>query len=306
MHSVRQSSCLELVTTRNIYLAGGQLTGIVVLRSEKPIYCDTLKVTVEGLEVPAVSGGRRQLPRQSVFFAREKLIAGIELPHSAYEQFSLLWNTFLARVERRRISAGEHIYPFAIPIPASLPPSYSGSAGSICYQISAQIKTFLARPVVVSKTVRIAALPRRKHSGPVNLMYPSPESSAKRAPIEVNVVLESPTLPLGDTFRGHLRVLNSDKINLGRVSAILEVRECLRGPVVQEIHRQTADEWVLENSAGHPELVEADFSLKVPSKAPPSLDGTFVSVSWIMKVRIDTEPPVELTSPVAVYTPLTE
>lgn len=294
---------LELFATRNAFAAGALLTGIIVLRSERPLSLFRLKVLVEGLEIPEC-GILRKFRNQPLFFAREWFVSGIRAPLTTYERLSFFWNCFLGRIRGKNISAGEHIYPFAVHLPSSLPPSYSGSAGAVEYRVTAQLQRILARPVNVSRVVNVVSVPRVEPVQPLVLVYPSRQGVAKKLPLKVNLEVENPQVSVGGKIRGRFEISNVERVPIREVSATLEVYEWLRGVGTGKTGHMIADRFSMASEVLQNDHISCEFEMQVPSDAAPTVEGTVIRVSWILRLLVESEPPVELKAPLRVFAAL--
>ncbi|MGQ9455380.1 MAG: hypothetical protein ACUVRS_10720 [Armatimonadota bacterium] len=294
---------LELLATRDAFAAGALLTGIVVLRSERPFSLFRLKVLVEGLEVPEC-GILHKFRNQPLFFTREWFGSGIRAPLTTYERLSFFWNCFLGRIRGKNISAGEHIYPFAVHLPGSLPPSYSGSAGTVEYRVTAQLQRILARPVSVARVVNVVSVPRAESTQPLVLMYPSRQGVAKKPPLKANLEVQDPQASVGGKIRGRFEIHNAEKVPIRSVCATLEVYEWLRGIGTGKASHRIADRFPLMSDALQSDQVCCEFELQVPSDAVPTVEGTIIRVNWILRLFVESEPPVELKVPLRVFNAL--
>ncbi len=99
----------------------------------------------------------------------------------ASERVAQLWNAFLGRDAGRKLSAGEHTYPFSISLPASLPPSYEGTAGRIDYRVSARVLYPTGGSLKVHKDVPVVYVPRAQRGRPIALSYPGAGAPCTKA-----------------------------------------------------------------------------------------------------------------------------
>ncbi len=300
---VRNQGCtIELVTTRSVFSAGGLLTGIVILRATQPVISGTLKVWLQGVESTARNNKpqRRISREQTMFFAREKLITGVEPPCKARERISLLWNTFLGRTKKRTIVPGEHIYPFAIPLPGSLPPSYKGSAGEIEYILGARLNSSLRRTRTIKQHVLVTSAGHNKEAKPAVVRYPSDTSEQKEATLTAELALYDTVLEAGSSVMGHFKLSAPSGSRPKSVTICLDLCERVRGSHGATVHRKTADEFVFENPTLHAGTAEGDFMLSVPSDAPPTVEAARISVSWTVRLRADAESPIDLGCPIVI------
>jgi len=288
---------LELVMSRDVYAAGSRVSGVVVLRPRKPLRIRSLDVTVTGVEFPAAAKARRSAP----FFVRSLLLSGAVAPVSTAERARIAWNAFLGRDQGRRICAGEHIYPFSIPIPASLPPSYCGKAGAINYTVTARMSYPLAGSTTASQEIVVVFVPRQARVRPVAMSYPSANGEVSSSGVSLNLELPDRVIKTGSALHGTFTLANPDRAVVRQVTVSLEVCEWVRAESSKEIHRAVVQShtFVPEDPTS-PEFA-CDYSLHVPGDAIPTVEGTAISVIWLLKVRIETEPALEFKTPITVY-----
>lgn len=295
---------VELHLSRSAFSTGGQLSGVVVFRLGRPTGIHSLAVSVSGRETPAVASLSRSFRGTSSFFQREVLLSGKEQPRLTSERVSQFWNAFLGRDTGRVLSPGEHIYPFSIPLPASLPPSYEGRAGRISYAVVARVQFPMGRTIKVSRDASVVFVPRAQRGRPVALSYPTADGTVHAS--EVNVSLELPCrlVELGQTIRGRFTINNPQCAPIAGISVSLEACEWVRLASQKEMERRTADSRCVALDDPSVESLGVNFELSVPRDAPPSIEGTAISVIWLLKLSIDTSPPLELKTPITVHAPL--
>lgn len=314
----RSAPILELRLSRDVFATGRRLSGIVVVRLARQTGIRSLVVAVTGVESPVGAPLASALRGRGVFFEREVLLSGRDQPRLASDRASQLWKAFLGRERGRLLGPGEHTYPFSIPLPASLPPSYRGRAGRLDYRVLARMTFLLGGSQVVSKEARVALVPRDHRVRPVALSYPTlrpaagPAHSPNSSPgpsvhsSEVTVQLELPqrTAPVGGRVGGRFVVSNPQGIEIPQARVSLEACEWVKLGEHREIHREVVDS--CSCVPGDPRAVtfEADFEMLVPENAIPTVEGTSIAVTWLLKLSVGSTPPLEFKTPITVYTPV--
>lgn len=295
---------LELHLSRDVFATGKRLSGVVVLRLSKPVNIRSLSVSVTGTERPTGASLARALRGGDAFFDRETLLSGGLQPRRRSDQVSLLWNGWLGRYTGRTLSAGEHTYPFTVPLPASLPPSYDGTAGKIEYRVTARLQPTAGRATKVSRSVPVVFVPRLHRGRPVALSYPTADGTVHSTEINMDIELPERMVAMGETVEGRFSVTNPHGVAIPRVTASLEVCEWVKLAVDREIQRNRVDLAVIKPEHQAATSIAGTFSLRVPTTTPPSIDGTAISVIWLLKLTLETDPPIEFKTPITVYAPV--
>jgi hypothetical protein len=295
---------LELQLSKSTCAAGTQVSGVVVFHLGRPTDIRSLTISLSGRETPYGASLSRSPRRTASFFSREILLSGMQLPRFTYERLSQVWNAFLGRDRGRTLSPGEHTYPFSIQLPASLPSSYQGNAGSVAYTVTVRAHFPIRRAVRISKDVRIVAIPRSHRARPVALTYPTADGSVHANEVSVGVELPGRAVARGTCVTGRINVSNPKCVPIREVAISLENCEWVRLASQRELQRQTVDRQVVK--PGTPEVAsfETQFELKVPEDAAPTVEGTTISVLWLLRMRLDTDPAVEFKTPIFVYASL--
>lgn len=283
--------------------AGGRLSGVVVFQLAKPTGIRSLTVSLSGRETPAGASVARSLRRTTSFFHREALLSGMDQPRFTQERVSQLWNAFLARDRGTTLSPGEHTYPFSIPLPASLPPSYGGRAGTIAYTVTVRAHFPTGGALRITKDVAVLAVPRRHRTHPIALTYPDSSGAVSPNEVSVNVELPGRAVAQGERICGRISVANPRQQPIRRISILLENCEWVRLASERELQRNKADERIIEPDQPDAAAIESDFELQVPADGPPTVEGTTISVIWLLRMILDTDPSVELKTPLFVYSP---
>jgi len=300
-HTDTAAASLELHLSRSVFATGRHLSGVVVFRVSKPTSIRALTVTIDGRESPIGRSLTRTLRGTSSFFDREALLSGMEEPRFTSERVSQLWNAFLRRDTPRILSPGEHMYPFSLALPASLPPSYSGRAGRIAYTVTARVRYPVGRSLRVSQDVSVAFVPRAHRGRPIALSYPSAGGTVHAGEVNVSLELSRRSVELGNKLRGTFSISNPKQVDITEITVSLEICEWVRLTSDKELHRQMADSRCIRPTDPTAKLIEADFELTVPRDASPTVEGTAISVIWLLKLSINTAPPLELKTPIAVF-----
>jgi len=294
---------VELHLSRDVFATGRRLSGVVVVRLSRPTNIRSLIVSVSGVEVPTGAALVRALRRSGSFFDRDMLLSGAIQPRLASDRMSLLWNAILGRYTGRRLSPGEHTYPFSIPLPASLPPSYEGRAGRIDYRVSARLQLAIGRVIKATAPVPVVFVPRMHRGRPVALSYPTADGTVHSTEISVSLEMPQRTVALGDELEGRFIVNNPQGVEVPRVTVGLELCEWVRLSVEKEIQRERVDMYVIKPEDTKASSFEAAFKLRVPKSASPTVEGTAISVIWLLKLTLETNPPLEFKTPITVYAP---
>ena len=303
-HARNAAPVLELHLCREVFYTGRRLSGVVVLRLARAVDIRSLTVSVTGDEKPAGVSLARALRRGSAFFDRELLLSGALQPRLTSDRVSLLWNSMLGRYKGRTLAAGEHTYPFSISLPASLPPSYEGRAGNIEYRVTARLLLATGRAIRVSRVIPVVFVPRLHRGRPVAVSYPTADGAVHSTEIEMNIELPDRTVAMGETVQGRLSIYNPHGVTIPRITASLDVCEWVRLAVDREIQRERVDVTVIKPRVCEASHIEAEFSLRVPKSAPPSIEGAAISVIWLLRLLLDTDPPIEFKTPIVVYSPV--
>lgn len=303
----RGGPSLELHLGRDVFATGNPVSGVVILRLSQDINIRSLSVCLAGMERPASSPLVRAFRRAVPFFEREMLLSGALKPRLASDRLSLLWNALLGRYKGRTLSAGEHTYPFSINLPASLPPSYEGRAGKIDYRVSARLRPAIGKMIRAATAVPVVLVPRVHRGGrQVALTYPAAEGTIRSTEISMTVELPEQAVAMGGNVQGRLSISNPGEVEIPRMKVGLEVCEYVRLAADREIDCNCADSVVIESENATAASIEADFNLGLPQQAPPTVDGTAISVIWLLKLTLETDPPIEFKTPITVYCPYVE
>lgn len=296
--------CLELQLSGAVCAAGRQVSGVVVFHLEKPTGIRSLMVSVSGVETPAGKSLSRSLRRTASFFDRDILLSGMQQPRLTHERVAQTWNALLGRDRGRTLSAGVHTYPFSITLPASLPPSYEGKAGSVVYSVTARAQFPTRMAMGVSKDVRIVAVPRIQRSRPIALAYPTADGTVHANEVSVRVDLPGRAVACGESVAGRISVNNPKGVQIREIEISLESCEWVRFASDKDLQRETVRQLLLKPDDPEASSFEAEFGLPMPDDAVPTVEGTNISVIWLLRMRIDTDPAVEFKAPVFVYSPL--
>lgn len=295
---------LELHMCRDVFYTGRRMSGVVILRLAKPVNMRSLTISVTGDEMPVGSSLAYAIRHGGEFFDRELLLSGALQPRLASDRLSLLWNSALGRYEGRAISAGEHSYPFLIPLPASLPPSYEGRSGKIEYRVTARLQLATGRVIKDSRIVPVVFVPRLHRGRPVAVSYPSADGAVHSTDISVSIELPDRMVAMGENVQGRLSISNPQGLAIPHIIAALEVCEWVRLSVDKEIQRERVDASVIKLEDSTAPSIDVAFSLRAPKTAPSSIEGTSISVIWLLKITLKTDPPIEFKTPIVVYSPV--
>lgn len=294
---------LGLHLSRSMFATGRQLSGVVLFRLGKPTNIRSLVVSVCGREAPSGAGLARAIRKPASFFHREQLLSGMDQPRFTSERFSQLWNTFLCRDTGRSLSAGEHTYPFSISLPGSLPPSYRGKAGKIDYVVTARVQFLLGRTLQVCTEVPVVFVPRAYTARPITFTYPEPGTAGHPSNVAVSADLADRAVALGGALQGRFIIENPTRTEIGRIVVSLDVCERVRAESVIDIQKRGVDSHSIVPEDSTAPRIEGEFILNVPDYAPPTVEGTAISVEWLLKLCLDTSPPLKIETHVKVYAP---
>ncbi|MCE5313472.1 MAG: arrestin family protein [Armatimonadota bacterium] len=297
------SPALELHLGRSIFATGGQLSGVVLFRMAKPTNIRSLVVSVAGCEAVVGTSFARSAHKPISFFQRDVLLSGRDRPRFRPELISRFWNEFLGRDNGRLLSAGEHMYPFSILLPASLPPTYQGISGRIDYTLTARIEFPLGYSMQVSKAIPVAYVPRSQKSRPVSMSYPSSDGALPPGSISINVELLQRCVELGQRITGRFVIANPRRVEIKEIVASLENCEWVRGDTQKETGRSVAQSMVIEPEDPVAGFIEGRFELRVPENAVPTVEGAAISVMWFLKLYLNSPHPMEFKAPITVYMP---
>jgi len=297
---------LELHLSRAMFPTGGHISGVAVLRLSRATDLRSVAVSVDGRETPKPAGLTRKLRRSSVFFHRDLLLSGKEQPRRTGERVSQFWNAVLGRNGGRILSAGEHVYPFTIPLPGSLPPSYDGRAGRITYTVTARMLFPVGSSTKVARDAQVVYQPRSQRGRPIALSYPNANGAVQESELSVNLELPCRDVEAGGSVAGRVSIANPQRTPIEKISLTLESCEWVRPSSEKGLQRELVDSLTITPDDPAAEASKLDFELKVPENAPPTVEGAAISVIWLLKLSLTSTPPVELKTPITVYRPAPE
>jgi hypothetical protein len=304
-HAVKRVStasgpAVDLRLSREEFATGRPLSGVVVFRCTKPANVRSIKLVVHGRETPA----GHSLVRSRTFFERELLLTGKDMPRFRSERISEYWNAFLMRDTGRRLSAGEHLYPFSFQLPASLPSSYDGKAGRIEYIVTAIVKYPMGGWIEDSRVTSVVFVPRTQRGSPVALGHPNAGNSAQTSDISVSLMMPSYCAQIGQTVSGKFFLTNPKGAEVRGVTVSLETCEWVRLARDRQLQKDEVDSVVVRPADTMADTLESDFALSIPADAMPTIEGTAISVIWFVKLLVETDPPVEFKAPITVHAPV--
>jgi hypothetical protein len=260
-----------------------------------------LILSVSGQETPFGASIARKFGNAGSFFDREVLFSGSSEPKFTFERLSLLWNSFLGRDTGRTLSAGEHTYPFSIPLPASLPSSYRGKAGEILYTVTAIVRFPVRGCLKVASVAPVVFVPRAQRGRPIALSYPNTGGTVHGSEVSVNLELPHRTVALGKQITGKFVINNPQQAKIENITVSLENCEWVRLESQRELQRQNMDSCTITPGISNSSVIEGDFKLNVPKDASSTVEGTAISVIWLLKLYINASPPLELKTPITVF-----
>lgn len=292
---------LEIHLSRPLFVTGHRLSGVVVLRLDKPTAVRSLIVNITGSELIHGVKISNAIKRVGPFFKRETLLTGRDVPRFASDRVSLYWNAFLRREQHRLLSEGEHTYPFSLPLPGSLPPSCDGKAGRIVYQVCARMGFPINRPLQVCMEAKISSGSRYIMDEPFVLAHSSVFGGKHATGADISVELPSRDCVTGQPINGKLVISNPKRVLMGKINISLDVFDGIRNSGKTSNNETTVDSIEITPDTPEAEQIEADFELMIPPGSPPSVEGTSLLVTWALNVSVDACPPLELQVPVIVH-----
>lgn len=291
---------LEVHLSRRMFVTGKRLSGVVVLKLDKPTAIRSLTVSVSGSElIPAVKI-TRAIRGFGPFFKRETLLLGRDVPRFTSERLSLLWNAFLKREEHLMLSAGEHTYPFSMPLPGSLLASCDGKAGRIVYQVCARLNFPISRALQVCIEAPVRSGSGGEVEEPFVLAHSSVFGGKHATGADVSVELPSRGCLIGRPVAGKLVVNNPRRVQMGKVNISLNVFDGVRNSSKVSSFETTAGAVEITPDNPDAERIEADFELMIPNGSPPSAEGIALLVTWALNVSVEACPPLEIQVPIIV------
>jgi len=242
--------------------------------------------------------------RSRTFFDRELLLTGKDMPRFAAERISEYWNAFLMRDTGRRLSAAEHLYPFSLQLPASLPSSYNGKAGKIEYFVSAIVRYPMGGWIEDTRVAPVVFVPRAQRSNPIALGHPNSVGSGHTSEISVSLSSICYSAQIGQTVSGRFVLANPKGAEIRGVTVSLETCEWVRLARDRQLHKEEVDSVIVRPTDARASTIESDFELAIPGDAMPTVEGTAISVIWFVKLLVETDPPVEFKAPITVHAPV--
>jgi len=296
-------SLFELSLSRKVFARGRQLSGVVLLRLARPVNVKAIMISVSGAEF--VSGAKLtgSLRSGNSFFRREVVLSGRDRPRLISERLSQYWNAFLKRERYRKLSAGEHTYPFTVTLPASLPPTCEGRAGRIAYFVVARVKFPLGRAFQVTTEVPVAFSAGDTPEEPFSMSHSSVYSGMHATGADMRVDLPNRSFDLGSSVTGKLTIMNPRRAHMGNITVSLDVCDGARMGSRGGVLEKSIQAVTIVPDDPTAEEITGDFHLSIPSDAPVSVEGRSVLVTWSLGVSVEARPPLDLRVPVIVRLP---
>jgi len=174
-------------------------------------------------------------------------------------------------------------------------------AGKIDYRVSARVLFPIAGSLKVHRDVPIIYVPRAQRGRPVALSYPTAGGTVHESGINVNLSVPGRSLELGGTIAGEFVIDNPKLIDIPELTVSLERCEWVRLGAGKELIRECVDSHTVTPEDPRGPRIQSDFQLTAPPDAPPTVEGTAISVIWLLKLYMNTDPPIELKTPVTVF-----
>jgi len=277
--------------------AGGSVQGAAVLRLPTPTRVAALWVAVSGRELlhpanrysPFVyttlvprPWGRSQTGALRVDFRTVQAMIG-PAPDATLTVES-------ATAEPGELPAGEHVWPFRLPIPPEAQPTYGGVHALIEHELTATVglegRTFEAwQPLHLWQSGRTSS------GKPVTLRAPGEPSRALerlvsplRAPLKLAVRLPSDHLDLWQPLSGTIVLENPQQIAAGPLSLELVGTERVRHMSATDQNEVIAARWQLR--LGDQPRVRQTFSLSLPRTLAPTLHTPRFRLDWQLRAVV--------------------
>ncbi len=123
--------------------------------------------------------------------------------------------------------------------------------------------------------------------------------------ITVGLSLPRSSVKLGGAISGRFTIENPRLVDIAQARVSLDRCEWVRLGS-SKVDRQCVSSLTITPKEPGSPRVQADFDLSVPAGAPPTVEGTAISVIWLLRLCLDTTPPIELKTPVTVFAPAEE
>ncbi|MFQ6098502.1 MAG: arrestin family protein [Armatimonadota bacterium] len=292
-------SVIRVLPERDMWLPGETVLGTVELHVDKPLRARGVRVRLRGYEETRVthgSGKSRHTHREHRdLLDWEETFVGEDRISDALEGFSDAVRALFGGGEYLRIPVGKRRFDFQVTLPDGCQVSYEGEHAKVVYELLAYVDVPAGLDVRDERTLYVLAPPvgepgRRPCVGD----YPGANDHwgvfeglrAALAPdIRMRVQLASEAFLVGEEIRGTLAVWNESGARIRHVEISLiaqedataghasarsitaHAREELPSPVMRDF--------------------SAEFALKIPPNAHPTMAGAFFTYNWGVKVRLD-------------------
>jgi len=288
---------LGLHLSDQVYCAGRQLSGVVVFSCSGHCHIRSITLCVTGREMAEGASMPRAMRAPGEFFERGALLAGIQPPRFTSERIAQMWKAFLGREPGHSICRGEHVYPFSIALPASLPPSYSGSIGRIQYKVVARAEFPLGRVITAEAGPSVAACVRSDKYGPISVCY---DGCDRRDGLGLEIELTDRSVAPGGSITGRVVVRNPSMCEIRGVAVDIEMREWFRQAPERDGRRELIAQHEFAKVDANSVETALDFELPVPESAPPTVEGSAFALTWLLRARIESDPPLKIRTPVTI------
>lgn len=150
----------------------------------------------------------------------------------------------------------------------------------------------------------VVSIPRAQKGRPVALSYPTARGTVHSSEINVSMELPHRTVRMGSKISGRFSISNPHKTEIPEVVISLESCEWVRLASEKELQRDRVAVQSIVPQDPNAESIGANFELNVPDNTSPTIEGTAISVIWLLKLSLKTSPPLEVKTPVTVYASL--
>ena len=178
------------------------------------------------------------------------------------------------------LRAGTHDFPFAIGLPARLPPTFDGMLTEIGYGLRAKVDLPRHVDLHAEKGFAVLAIV------PALAEAPAPVTAHDTSGRELTLELPRSTHRLGQTFSGCVHLARPGEGRSRRLT--LELLSCERGSAqgvwAEHVEREADLRVELEHVT---DASTFSFSFQVPDSAMPTFCGDHCELTWRVAARLD-------------------